>query len=93
MALELERFLIARLQEKQGQLEKVAAGYFARVDKENAAVLAKVREQDEALFTPPTPPARSQDGRFESAPGTPTDERAQFAANRKLMQQGLRGGG
>ena len=94
MSLDLLRFQTERLVEKTGNLERLAAGYFSRVDEANEAALAKLREQEDALLAlPPTPPARVLTGRSEPAPGTPTDERAQFAANRKLMQQGLRGGG
>jgi hypothetical protein len=88
MSIELLRFQTERLLEKQGRLEKMAAGYFARVDKEIEIAERKIREEREASLAPYAPPARSQDGRFEPAPGTPTDERAQFARNKELMQQG-----
>jgi hypothetical protein len=95
MSLELERFQLARLQEKQANLERVAAGYFARVTEENEKALAKLREQEAASLAPyqaPAPPARSQDGRFEAAPGA-TGGRDQFAANKAALLAGLRAAG
>ena len=97
MSLELLRFQTERLVEKQASVERLAAGYFARVEEKLEADRKRLREQDEALLAPyqaPTPPTRDEAGRFEApALATPTDERAQFARNKELMQQGLRGGG
>jgi hypothetical protein len=93
MSIELLRFQTERLLEKQGRLEKMAAGYFARVDKANEAALAKLRKQDEALLAPYQAPTRDPAGHFEAAPGAPTDERSQFARNKANMLAGLRGAG
>jgi hypothetical protein len=87
MSIELLRFQTERLLEKQGRLEKMAAGYFARVDKEIEIAERKIREEREASLAPYTPPARDE------APGTPTDERARFAANKANMLAGLRASG
>lgn len=91
MALEYERLRLAQLNAKQDDLERLARKYLATATAENEKALAKLREQDEALLAPYQAPARDPAGHFEAAPGTPTDERAQFARNKANMLAGLRG--
>ena len=93
MSIELLRFQTELLVEKTGNLERLAAGYFARVEEKLEADRKRLREQDEALLAPyqaPTPPTRDEAGRFEAPASTSA---AQFAANKKAMLAGLRGGG
>ena len=90
MALEYERLRLAQLNAKQDDLERLARKYLATATAENEKALRKLQAQNDALLAP-YQPARAPAGHFEAAPGTPTDERAQFARNKELMQQGLRG--
>jgi hypothetical protein len=89
MGIELLRFQTERLVEKQANVERLAARHMARVTAEIEAAERKLREEHEALFGPPAPAC---DEAGAPALATPTDERAQFARNKELMQQGLRGG-
>jgi hypothetical protein len=93
MSLELLRFQTERLVEKQASVERLAAGYFARVEEKLEADRKRLREQDEALLAPyqaPTPPTRDEAGRFEAPAST---DAQRFAANRAAMLAGLRATG